>query len=80
MKFLLLQSSPNSCHFIPLMSKMLISALFSDILNQASSVSVLHQVSHPYKKIGKIMGLYILFFKLLQRRREDIDSCEYVKL
>jgi hypothetical protein len=29
------------------------------------------QVSHPYKTTRKIMLLYILIFKFLQRRRED---------
>jgi hypothetical protein len=35
------------------------------------SRSVRDQVSHPYKTTGKIIILYILIFKYLERRRED---------
>jgi hypothetical protein len=30
------------------------------------------QVSHPYKRTGRIMVLYILTFTLLESRQEDI--------
>jgi hypothetical protein len=32
---------------------------------------VTDQTSHPYKAVDKIIGLYILIFKVLDRRRED---------
>ena len=40
-----------------------LNTLFSNTLNLRSSLNVIVQVSHPYKTIGKIIVLYILFFK-----------------
>jgi hypothetical protein len=40
----------------------------------AFSLSVTDQVSHLYKTTGKIMVLYALNSKFLERRREDKDS------
>jgi hypothetical protein len=62
MKLLIMQSSPASCHFLPIMSK------YSPhhpilSLNLLSSLSVRDQVSHPYKRA--------VIFKFLDRRRED---------
>jgi hypothetical protein len=49
----------------------LLSTLFSNTINLFSSLSVRDQVQHPYKTKGKIMVLYILFFKILERRWDD---------
>jgi hypothetical protein len=45
----LLQSSPVSHQFLPLMFKHFPQHLFSNILNLCSSLSVRDPVSHPYK-------------------------------
>jgi hypothetical protein len=52
---------PAFLHFLPLRSGY--SQLFSNILNLCSSISLRHQVSHPYKTTDKIILLYILVFK-----------------
>jgi hypothetical protein len=51
----------------------LLSTLFLNILKPHSSLCVPDQVSHQYKTTGKIMVLYILIFKFLERRQEDKD-------
>jgi len=45
--------------------------LFSYALRLHSSLSVRHQVSHPYITRSKFMGLYILISEFLKRRQED---------
>jgi hypothetical protein len=50
----------------------LISTLFSNILNLCSSLNVRDQVSHPYKTC-KIIVLYILIFTLLVSKTKDAD-------
>jgi hypothetical protein len=48
LKFLIMQSSPVSRHFL-LGPNILLSTLFSDTLSLCSYLSVRDQVSHPYK-------------------------------
>jgi hypothetical protein len=43
----------------------LLSTLFSNTHSLRSSFNVSDQVSHPYRTRGKIIVLYILFFKFL---------------
>jgi hypothetical protein len=66
------------CSFLhsPITSSLLgpnipLSTLFSNTISLRSSLNVRDQVSHPYKTTGRIMVLYILFFKFLESRRED---------
>jgi len=49
----------------------LLSTQFSNTFNLCSSISMKDQVSHLYKTTDKIMVLYILIFKCLERRQED---------
>jgi hypothetical protein len=53
MQLLIMQFSPTSCHFIPLMSKYSPKHLFSNTLNLCSSLNVRGKVSHSYKTTGK---------------------------
>jgi hypothetical protein len=62
MKRLIMQFSPTSRHFIPLLS-----TLFSNILSLSSSLNVRDQVSHPDRKTGTIIVLYILIFTVFAR-------------
>jgi len=68
---LIMQSSPVFRHFLPLTSKYFPQPLFSSTLSLCSSLSARNQVSHPYKTTGKIIVLYTLILKFLERRRED---------
>ena len=43
----------------------LLNTMFSKTLSFLSSLTVSDQVSHPYKKTGKIIVLYILIFEFL---------------
>jgi hypothetical protein len=58
-----------SCYFLSYI-QLFSSASFSYTFNLPSSLNVRDQISHPYK-VGKITVLYILTFKLLDRRWED---------
>jgi len=51
MKLLIMQFSPNSCHFLHFRFKysLLLSTLFPNTLSLHPSLSVRGQVSHPYK-------------------------------
>jgi hypothetical protein len=67
MKLLIMQSSPASLRFLPLMFKYSPQLPVSNILSLCSSVNVRDQVSHPYKATEKI----IVFMKETERQ---IDS------
>jgi len=52
-----------------------LNTLFSNTLSLCSFLNVSDQVSHPYKKTGKITVLYILTFKFLHSKLEDKRIC-----
>jgi hypothetical protein len=49
----------------------LLSILFLNTFSLCSFLNVRDQVSHPYRTIGKIIGLYIPIFMCLDSSRED---------
>jgi hypothetical protein len=61
MKFLIMQFSPTSCHFVSLWSKYSPPHPVSTV-SLCSSLNVRDQVSHPYRTTGNIIVLYILTF------------------
>jgi hypothetical protein len=71
MKPLVMQFSPPSRHSIPLLSKYSPQHLVLKHLSLCSSLTVIDQVSHPYRTTGKIIVLYILTFTFFDSRQED---------
>jgi len=69
MGLFIMQFSPFSYYFSLLGPRILLSTLFSNILNLCPSLSGRDQVSRPYKTTGKFIFLCILNFKLFERRR-----------
>jgi hypothetical protein len=49
----------------------LLSTLFSNTFSLRSSLNVSDQVSHPYKRMGKIKILYTLIFKFMDSKLKD---------
>jgi hypothetical protein len=49
----------------------LLNILFPNSLSLLPYLNVSDQVLHPYKTTGKIIFLYTLFFKFLDRKLED---------
>jgi len=54
MKLLITQSFPLSCYPSPVGRNSFISTLFSNTFSPYISQNVIDQVSHPYKRGGKI--------------------------
>jgi hypothetical protein len=66
MKLLMIHSFPAYHYFLPLRSE------YSPQLPVLKhTLNLRYHVSHPYKTTGKIMVLYILIFKFIERRQED---------
>jgi hypothetical protein len=53
----------------------LLSTLFSNILNLRSSLNAGDQVAHPYKTTSKILILYVLIFVFVDSKLEDKRLC-----
>jgi hypothetical protein len=70
MKLLVMQFSHSPVTSTLFGPNVLLSTLFSNTLSLCSSLNV-GKVSHPYRTTGKIIALYILFFKFFDSRRED---------
>jgi polysaccharide pyruvyl transferase WcaK-like protein len=68
MKLLIMQFSPVLCFSPP--APYLPNHLFSDTLNLCSPLNVRDQVSHTYKKMGKIVVLYILTLIFLESEQD----------
>jgi membrane protein CcdC involved in cytochrome C biogenesis len=64
--FLDIQLSPASL----LELNIILSIVFSVILNQCSSLDVRDQASHPYKTTGTIRVLLVAMFTILDGRRK----------
>jgi hypothetical protein len=69
MKLFIMQFSPTSCHFIPLMSKYSQHPALRH--THCSSLNVRDQVSHTYRTTGKLIILYILIFMFLDSSISD---------
>jgi len=69
MKLLIMQSYPDSYHFLSLCPYIPLSTLFSDTLNLRYSLSVRDQVLHSYKITGKI----VVYFNLWDSWNKHIE-------
>ena len=58
----------------------ILSTLFSSTLSLPSSLSVSHQITHPYKKTGKIIILYFLIFVSLDSKWKTADPAPNDKM
>ena len=58
-----------------LVPNILLSTLFSNTLSLRSSLSVIDWVSHPYKRRGEIVVIYMLIFIFLSTRLDDKRFC-----
>ena len=74
--------SSSLCSFLysPVTSSLLgqnilLNTLFANTLSLRSSLNDRDQISYPYKRIGKIMVLYILIFKFFDSKLEDKRFC-----
>jgi hypothetical protein len=70
MELLIMQSSPDSCHFLPLRSKY---SFQYPVLKHPQSKFLPYSERPPvntYKTKDEIIVLYILIFKFLERREE----------
>jgi hypothetical protein len=70
-KLLIMQSSPASHHFLPLMSKHSPQYPVLKHSQSCSSFDVTGQVSHPYKIMNKSIVVYILIVKFLETSQEE---------
>jgi hypothetical protein len=69
MELLIMQSPPATFFFIG--PTTLLSTLFLNTLHVCTSLSVRDQVPHPQETIGRILVLYTLIFKFLEKRQGD---------
>jgi hypothetical protein len=70
MKFLIIQFSPTTCYFFPLLSKYSPQHPVPNTLSLCSSLNVTGHVSLPYKTTDKTVFLYILILAFYRHQAE----------